>query len=50
MIILIPSGAFMKNAIKVLMTAIVMASLLVGCQSMTKQPTQQPNITGTDVI
>lgn len=40
----------MKNVTKVLMTGIVMASLLVGCQSLTKQPTQQPDITGTDVV
>lgn len=43
----------MKNLTKVLMTGIVMVTVLVGCQSMssmTAPATDQPNITGTDVI
>ena len=40
----------MKNIAKVVMTAVVMASVLVGCQSLATQPNNEPNITGTDVI
>lgn len=40
----------MKKSLKLLMSSIVLVSLLTGCQSLMKQPTQQPNITGTDVI
>lgn len=43
----------MKNLTKALMTGIVMVTVLVGCQStpsMTAPATDQPNITGTDVI
>ncbi|MEO1850479.1 MULTISPECIES: hypothetical protein [unclassified Psychrobacter] len=43
----------MKNLTKALMTGIVMVTVLVGCQSMssmTVPATEEPNITGTDVI
>ncbi|MEK6200693.1 MULTISPECIES: hypothetical protein [unclassified Psychrobacter] len=40
----------MKNLTKAVMTGIVMLSVLVGCQSLTAEPTSQPDITGTDVI
>lgn len=43
----------MKNITKALMTGVVMVTMLVGCQSMssmTKPATDQPDITGTDVI
>jgi len=43
----------MKNMTKALMTGIVMVTVLVGCQSMssmTAPATDQPDITGTDVI
>jgi len=43
----------MKNMTKALMTGIVMVTVLVGCQStpsLTSPPTDQPDITGTDVI
>jgi hypothetical protein len=46
-------GAYMKNMTKALMTGILMVTVLVGCQSMssmTAPATDQPNITGTDVI
>lgn len=42
----------MKNIIKVLATSVVL-TVLVGCQtmpSMTAPATDQPDITGTDVI
>ncbi|MFK4001660.1 MULTISPECIES: hypothetical protein [Psychrobacter] len=43
----------MKNITKALMTGIVMVTVLVGCQSlssMTAPATNEPEITGTDVI
>jgi len=43
----------MKNITKALMTGIVMVSVLVGCQStpsLTAPPSDQPDITGVDVI
>ena len=43
----------MKNLTKALMTGIVMVTVLVGCQSMSRMTapaTEEPNITGTDVI
>ena len=46
-------GANMKNLTKALMTGTVMVTVLVGCQSMssmTAPATEEPNITGTDVI
>jgi hypothetical protein len=46
-------GAKMKNITKALMTGMVMVTVLVGCQSlssMTAPATNEPEITGTDVI
>ncbi|MGE6479890.1 MULTISPECIES: hypothetical protein [Psychrobacter] len=43
----------MKNITKALMTGMVMVTVLVGCQSlssMTAPATNEPEITGTDVI
>ncbi|WP_286739864.1 hypothetical protein [Psychrobacter sp. UBA3068] len=43
----------MKNITKALMTGMVVVTVLVGCQSlssMTAPATNEPEITGTDVI